>query len=200
MRAVICRAWGDVEGLRVEDVPPPKPAADEILEDRGVLVLPDVLARIDFSRPVGVLCACALHFVPDEEKPHEVIAGYRDHLAPGSYLAISHGATATTEEDPDDVVGAGIIHVPEGRRLFAAMNVATLPEVGCAWIGSSGSVTPGTPMAVLKTTGDPVRAWKVGMVVTLAIGLTKTVLAFAGDWARRTVPRACICPRPSPTD
>jgi SAM-dependent methyltransferase len=54
-----------------------------------ILRLPDVLARIDFSRPVGVLCACALHFVPDQEKPHQVIAEYRDHLAPGSYLAIT---------------------------------------------------------------------------------------------------------------
>ena len=49
-----------------------------------ILRLPDVLARIDFSRPVGVLCACALHFVPDQEKPHQVIAGYRDHLAPAA--------------------------------------------------------------------------------------------------------------------
>jgi NADPH:quinone reductase len=33
MRAVICRAWGDVDTLRVEDVPPPTPAADEVLID-----------------------------------------------------------------------------------------------------------------------------------------------------------------------
>jgi len=28
-----------------------------------------VLAKLDFSQPVGVLCVCALHFVPDEEQP-----------------------------------------------------------------------------------------------------------------------------------
>lgn len=33
MRAVICRAWGEIETLRVEDVPPPSPAADEVLID-----------------------------------------------------------------------------------------------------------------------------------------------------------------------
>src|SRR5215813_479433 len=31
MRAVICRAWGEVDSLRVEDVTPPEPAADEVL-------------------------------------------------------------------------------------------------------------------------------------------------------------------------
>src|SRR5262245_5130320 len=31
MRAVLCRAWGDVGGVRVEDVAPPVPAADEVL-------------------------------------------------------------------------------------------------------------------------------------------------------------------------
>ena len=33
MRAVICRAWGEVDSLRVEDVAPPAPAADEVLID-----------------------------------------------------------------------------------------------------------------------------------------------------------------------
>ncbi len=70
-----------------------------------ILRHPEVLARLDLSRPVGVLCACALHFVPDEEKPHQIIAAYRDHLAAGSYLAITHGITAATpEDDPDGVV------------------------------------------------------------------------------------------------
>ena len=45
---------------------------------------------------------------------------------------------------------------------------------------------------VKLATGDPVRAWKVGMAVTIAIGLTKVVLSFAGDWVRRVVPRAAL--------
>src|SRR5574341_2344710 len=31
MRAVICRAWGEVEALRVEEIAPPTPGADEVL-------------------------------------------------------------------------------------------------------------------------------------------------------------------------
>jgi adenine/guanine/hypoxanthine permease len=45
---------------------------------------------------------------------------------------------------------------------------------------------------VKLATGDPVLAWKVGMAVTIAIGLAKCLLSFAGDWARRVVPRAAL--------
>ena len=45
---------------------------------------------------------------------------------------------------------------------------------------------------VKMATGDPVLAWKVGMVVTIAIGALKCALAFGGDWARRVVPRAAL--------
>jgi AGZA family xanthine/uracil permease-like MFS transporter len=45
---------------------------------------------------------------------------------------------------------------------------------------------------VKLVTGDPVLAWKVGMAVTIAIGAVKWVLSFAGDWARRVVPRAAL--------
>jgi len=43
---------------------------------------------------------------------------------------------------------------------------------------------------VMLLTKDPVLAWKVGMGVTVAMGVVKLVLAFAGDWVRRVVPRA----------
>jgi AGZA family xanthine/uracil permease-like MFS transporter len=45
---------------------------------------------------------------------------------------------------------------------------------------------------VMVATKDPVLAWKVGMGVTVAIGIVKTLLAFAGDWTRRAVPRAAL--------
>ncbi|MEU4805936.1 SAM-dependent methyltransferase [Actinosynnema sp. NPDC023587] len=45
---------------------------------------------LDFDRPVGVLAMSVLHFVPDSDDPWGVLARYRDRLAPGSYLALSH--------------------------------------------------------------------------------------------------------------
>lgn len=41
-------------------------------------------------------------------------------------------------------------------------------------------------------TRDPIVAWKIGMGVTVAMGVIKLGCAFAGDWARRVVPRAAL--------
>jgi hypothetical protein len=55
-----------------------------------VLGHPDAARLLDLSRPVGVICAGVLHYVTDEHEPEKVLAGYRDRIAPGSYLALSH--------------------------------------------------------------------------------------------------------------
>ncbi len=50
----------------------------------------------------------------------------------------------------------------------------------------------GVPGPVMLLTQDPILAWKVGMGVTVGMGALKLVLAFAGDWMRRLVPRAAL--------
>jgi S-adenosyl methyltransferase len=66
--------------------------------------------------------------MPDEEKPHQIIAEYRDHLAPGSYLALTHGITAETpEEDPEGVV-QGVTNVYQNAS--AQMHVRSRKEIG----------------------------------------------------------------------
>ncbi|MBF6329335.1 SAM-dependent methyltransferase [Nocardia transvalensis] len=63
----------------------------------------DIIARlradrlIDFDRPVAVLMVGLLHFVMDEEHPAEIVARFREVMAPGSYLAFTHGGD---ESDP----------------------------------------------------------------------------------------------------
>jgi hypothetical protein len=59
----------------------------------SVLGDPAVTGHLDLARPVGLLMFAFLHFVPDEEDPAGILAGYRAALAPGSHLAVSHGAT-----------------------------------------------------------------------------------------------------------
>jgi O-methyltransferase involved in polyketide biosynthesis len=108
-----------------------------------ILRHPEVLAKLDFSQPVGVLCACALHFVPDEENPHQIIAEYRDHLAPGSYLAVTHGITAATpEDDPDGIVesvtnvyqnASAQIHVRPLREIERFFDGFEIIEPGVIW-------------------------------------------------------------------
>lgn len=51
---------------------------------------PEVLATLDFSKPVALLMIALLHFIPDEEV-YDVVSTLRGALPSGSYLAISHG-------------------------------------------------------------------------------------------------------------
>jgi AGZA family xanthine/uracil permease-like MFS transporter len=44
----------------------------------------------------------------------------------------------------------------------------------------------------MLVTRDPVLAWRIGMGVTVMMGVLKLLLAFVGDWARRLVPRAAL--------
>jgi hypothetical protein len=55
-----------------------------------ILADPTVRSLIDFSQPVGVLALSVLHFVPDEERPEEIIRALWQAMCPGSYLAVSH--------------------------------------------------------------------------------------------------------------
>jgi hypothetical protein len=51
----------------------------------------DQLARlIDPDRPVGVLMMALLHFIDDADDPDGLVAGLRDRVPEGSYLALSH--------------------------------------------------------------------------------------------------------------
>ncbi|GAA1617006.1 SAM-dependent methyltransferase [Nocardia ninae] len=52
-------------------------------------------AGIDFDQPVAVLIIGVLHYVMDDENPAGIVAAFREVMAPGSYLAITHGSNET---------------------------------------------------------------------------------------------------------
>jgi hypothetical protein len=68
------------------------------------LVLNDETTRrvLDFDQPIGLLGITVGHYILPEHDPAGVFAAYRDALAPGSYLALTHltddFAEATSEE------------------------------------------------------------------------------------------------------
>ncbi|HEY0603369.1 MAG TPA: SAM-dependent methyltransferase [Herpetosiphonaceae bacterium] len=65
-----------------------------------ILRHPEVQSLLDFRKPVAVLLLALLHFVPDDQAAHEMLARYREALVPGSYLAITH---VSLEEAPAEV-------------------------------------------------------------------------------------------------
>ena len=64
----------------------------DLREPELILSHPQIRAMIDFREPVALLLIAILHFVADDEEPARIIATFRDALAAGSYLAISHGS------------------------------------------------------------------------------------------------------------
>jgi SAM-dependent methyltransferase len=57
---------------------------DEILNH------PEVQRLLDFSEPVAVLTVAVLHFIPDSDRPAEIIARLGEALVSGSHLVLSH--------------------------------------------------------------------------------------------------------------
>ncbi|WP_326952701.1 SAM-dependent methyltransferase [Amycolatopsis sp. NBC_01286] len=69
---------------------------DEIFAGAGELLDPD--------QPTGLFMLLLLHFVPDEWDPVSILARYRERLAPGSFLALTHVAADTESTGLDEAV------------------------------------------------------------------------------------------------
>lgn len=116
------RAAPDASVVYVDHDPVAVAHADALLADnpraravaldlrRPDLVLGDERVRdtLDLDRPVAVLMVAVLHFVPDRDRPAAIVAGYRDALATGTHLVVSH---ATDDSQPPQ-------RVAEHRRLY----------------------------------------------------------------------------------
>ncbi|MFA1550322.1 SAM-dependent methyltransferase [Actinomadura chokoriensis] len=85
-------------------------AADRAAADQVVAAMPNVLEftranRRLLSRAVTMMAGRGvLRFVPDEDRPAEVVAKLRAALAPGSYLAITHGYRGAITLDVENQV------------------------------------------------------------------------------------------------
>jgi len=68
-----------------------------VTEPDKLLAMPEVTSMIDFSRPAGLILNSVIHHILDEEDPYGAVARYKDALAPGSYLQITHFFDAVPE-------------------------------------------------------------------------------------------------------
>lgn len=66
---------------------------DDARNVEQILRHPDTQRLIDFGEPVGVLYLSFLHIIPDADDPWQLVRQTMDRVAPGSYLAISHGSS-----------------------------------------------------------------------------------------------------------
>lgn len=63
----------------------------DVREPKAILDHPQVRDLLDFDQPIAVLMVALLHFVGHDEDAAGVVAAFRDAVAPGSALVISHG-------------------------------------------------------------------------------------------------------------
>ena len=133
-----------------------------------VLAHPTTEAMLDFDKPVMVVMAAFVHFIPDSRDPAGLIARYFDPLAPGSYLALSSGTwegqgeesqrsvslyeksgTPLTLRSPDELraLVKGFRNPAAGRRVHAGVasgRAARSPARPVRWpvAGGAQGLTP----------------------------------------------------------
>ena len=100
-----------------------------------VMAQPIIGELLDLSRPVGVLMIAVLHFIGDADEPADMVAAYREHVAPGSYLAITH---ATSDYHPEMAREAEGVY----RGASHQMHYRSKQEIG-ALLASYELVEPG---------------------------------------------------------
>ncbi|MHA6759278.1 SAM-dependent methyltransferase [Streptacidiphilus sp. PAMC 29251] len=79
----------------------------DLREVEAILDSEEVKALIDFTRPVALLLVAVLHFIPDGDDPHGIVARLLKALPSGSFLVLTHGTSdVLTEEEKAKVDSA----------------------------------------------------------------------------------------------
>lgn len=72
---------------------------EDLREPDAILNHPETQRLINFDEPVCLLTVALFHFVSEADRPRELLARYREALAPGSRLALTH--IACDEAEPE---------------------------------------------------------------------------------------------------
>lgn len=112
----------------------------DLRDVNDILNAPEAKELLDLDQPVGVFMLLLLHFVPDSWEPHAILARYRERMAPGSFLALSHVAADADSRGLDEAIEAykGTRNDPIPRThdqvllFFDGFDVVEPGVVGCA--------------------------------------------------------------------
>ena len=108
----------------------------DLREPWDLFARPTVRTLINLAEPVAILLVAVLHFIEDHEDPRAIVNCYKDAIAPGSYLVISH-------------VTADNLSAEAARQAHAAYAEASAPCVArsreqvARFFGGLDMVSPG---------------------------------------------------------
>ncbi|WP_020671032.1 SAM-dependent methyltransferase [Amycolatopsis nigrescens] len=114
-----------------------------------IFASPEARRLLDLDEPVGVLMVALLHWIPDGDRPTELLAEYRRRVPVGSYLAISHLSSDQRAERIDSAVG--MFNRAKGRDQATTR---TYDEVE-AMFGDFELIEPGLVGCALWRPGGP---------------------------------------------
>ena len=80
-------------------------------DPEAILKDPGLLAVLDLSRPVALSLNALLHFVPDSLGAYDIVSRFKDALAPGSALVVTH---VTPDFAPAEIERLARVYIDAG--------------------------------------------------------------------------------------
>jgi hypothetical protein len=98
-----------------------------------VLTAPPVTGVLDFARPIALLAVGVLHFIPDSDRPADILARYRAAMTGGGMLVVSHASLDHEGAEMSRAMREGTLlytdavapAYPRGRREISALLTGT---------------------------------------------------------------------------
>ncbi|MFI5844397.1 SAM-dependent methyltransferase [Catenuloplanes sp. NPDC051500] len=123
--------------------------AGDLRKPAELLAEPALAAAVDLARPFAILLVSVLHFVPDDDKPEEIVATLADSAPPGSYLVISHASNDRSGQ-PDQAGKAEALY----NRTTSPFRMRDRTEIA-ALFGGLELVEPGVVQMPLWRPDSP---------------------------------------------
>jgi SAM-dependent methyltransferase len=111
----------------------------DIRDPATILDHPDTRELLDFSEPLGLLMVGVLLFIGPADHPADLVATYRQRLAPGSLLAISHLCDEHAPPEQREQVAAAVAAYQDANEQ---LHVRTSEEI-TSWFDGMQIVEPG---------------------------------------------------------
>ena len=111
----------------------------DLREPKRILASDEVRRLLDLDRPVALLLAAVLHFVPDSAEPYDVVATLMDALPRGSHLLLTHATNGVKDKDAEDGVTKAYSAASAGLHIRSPQEIARfftgldLLEPGLVW-------------------------------------------------------------------
>lgn len=111
----------------------------DIRDPETILDHPDTRALLDFDQPLGLLMVGVLLFIGPDDQPADLVATYRQRLAPGSLLAITHLCDEHASPEQREQVAAAVAAYQNANEQ---LHVRTHEEI-TTWFDGMELAEPG---------------------------------------------------------